>query len=136
MNISGPFIVIEDDKEDQEILQSIFRELHYTNEIQFFSDGLIALDSLLSIETEPFIIFSDINMPKLNGIELRDLLRQSDNIKIKSVPYLFFTTSADKRHIADAYANSIQGFFVKPFDYNELKETIRRIVEYWQMCVS
>ena len=136
MNKSGPFIVIEDDKDDQEILESIFRELHYTNDIQFFSDGLLALDYLLNIETEPFIIFSDINMPKLNGIEFRTLLRQSENLKIRSVPCLFFTTSADKKHVADAYADSIQGFFIKSFDYNQLKEEIKAIVEYWQRCVS
>lgn len=136
MNKSGPFIIIEDDLEDQEILDSIFQELNYKNDIKFFNDGASALNYLTTTETEPFIIFSDINMPKLSGIELRAKVHENEDLRVKSIPYLFFTTSADQNHVIDAYSKSIQGFFIKPFDYNELKETIKCIVEYWQRCVS
>ena len=136
MNKSGPIIIIEDDIDDQEILTEIFKEHNYENEIIFFGDGESALEFLINTAIEPFIIFSDINMPKLNGVELREKVHNNEDLRIKSIPYLFFTTSAEQKHVVDAYSKSIQGFFVKPAKYEHLKNTIRIIVEYWQECVS
>lgn len=136
MNKSGPIIIIEDDLDDQDILTEIFQELDYKNEIIFFNEGEKALDYLTDTNIEPFIIFSDINMPKLNGMELRAKIHENEDLRIKSIPYLFFSTSAEQQHVVDAYSKSIQGFFVKPKKYEEIKETIKTIVEYWQKCVS
>jgi DNA-binding NarL/FixJ family response regulator len=75
-------------------------------------------------------------MPRLNGVELREKVHNNEDLRIKSIPYLFFTTSAEQKYVIDAYSKSIQGFFVKPSSYEALKKTIRTIVEYWQECVS
>ncbi len=136
MNKGGPIIIIEDDSDDQEILTDIFKELEYKNEIVFFKDGELALDYLINTATEPFIIFSDINMPRLNGVELREKVHNNEDLRLKSIPYLFFTTSAEQKHVVDAYSKSIQGFFIKPNSYDKLKKNIKIIVEYWQECVS
>lgn len=136
MNKTGPIIIIEDDLDDQETLTDVFKTLNYSNEIIFFSDGEKALDYLVNTEIEPFIIFSDINLPRLNGVELREKVHNNEDLRIKSIPYLFFTTSAEQKYVIDAYSKSIQGFFVKPSSYEALKKTIRTIVEYWQECVS
>lgn len=136
MNKGGPIIIIEDDRDDQEILTEVFKELDFVNEIIFFSDGEEALDYLTGTTIEPFIIFSDINMPKLGGMELRAKVHENEDLRIKSIPYLFFSTSAEQKHVIDAYSKSIQGFFVKPDSFGEIKETIRIIVNYWQKCVS
>ncbi|MBZ4034231.1 response regulator [Flavobacterium sp. 17A] len=71
MNKKGAIIVIEDDQDDQDIFSEVFKELNYKNEIIFFNDGQEALNHLRGTYDEPFIVFSDINMPKLSGIELR-----------------------------------------------------------------
>jgi len=136
MNKSGPIIIIEDDQDDQEFLGDVFQELQYPNEIIFFSDGEQALDYLTQTTIEPFIIFSDINMPKLNGIELRAKVHENEDLRMKSIPYLFFSTVAEQQHVIDAYSKSVQGFFVKPADFNKMREMIKNIVEYWQNCVS
>ncbi|MBF4494460.1 response regulator [Flavobacterium sp. MR2016-29] len=136
MNKAGPIIIIEDDLEDQEILNDVFKDLNYKNEVIFFGEGEKALEYLTKTEVEPFIIFSDINMPRLSGMELREKIHQNEDLRLKSIPYLFFSTSAEQRHVVDAYSKSIQGFFVKPSDYSEIKETIKIIVTYWQSCVS
>lgn len=136
MNKGGPIIIIEDDIDDQEILAEIFTELNYRNEIIFFGDGEQALDFLINTATEPFIIFSDINMPKLNGVELREKVHNNEDLRLKSIPYLFFTTTAEQKHVIDAYSKSIQGFFIKPTNFEKLKRMIKVIVEYWQECVS
>ena len=136
MNKTGPIIVIEDDLEDQEILSDIFKELNFNNEVRFFSDSEEALDFLIVTPVEPFIILSDINMPRLNGIELRQKIQENEDLRLKCIPYLFFTTSAQQQHIIDAYSKSVQGFFVKPASYDKLKKVIVKIVEYWQECES
>lgn len=136
MNKNGAIIIVEDDFDDQEMFRDVFLELEYKNEILFFNDGQAALDYLISETSEPFIVFSDINMPKLNGIELRKQIIENENIRLKTIPYLFFTTYAAQESVVDAYSKSIQGFFVKPNDFNVLKSTIKTIVEYWQLCES
>ncbi|MES2380935.1 MAG: response regulator [Bacteroidota bacterium] len=136
MNKRGPIIIIEDDMDDQEILTEIFQELNYSNKLVFFEDSLQALEYLTDTDTEPFLVLSDINMPKLNGMELREKIHNNEDLRLKSIPYLFFSTSAEQKHVVDAYSRSIQGFFVKPSKYAELKSTIVKIVEYWQECVS
>ena len=136
MNKTGPIIIIEDDLDDQELLTEVFNDLELKNEIIFFGDGEQALEYLINTSTEPFIIFSDINMPKLNGVELREKVHNNEDLRIKSIPYLFFTTTAEQKHVIEAYSKSIQGFFIKPSSFKDLKRTIKIIIEYWQECVS
>ena len=136
MNRQGPIIFIEDDIDDQETFHEAFSELDYKNEIIFFSDGQAALDYLNEVEVEPFIIFSDINMPKLSGLALREKVFENESLRIKTIPYLFFSTSAEQQYVIEAYSKSAQGFFTKPANYNELKELMKTIITYWQSCVS
>ena len=136
MNKTGPIIIIEDDEDDQQILVDIFKELNYPHELIFFGDSLKALEYLTDTDIEPFLVLSDINMPKLSGMELREKVHNNEDLRLKSIPYLFFSTSAEQKHVIDAYSRSIQGFFVKPANYGKLKTMITKIVEYWQECES
>jgi len=136
MNKTGPIIIIEDDKDDQEILMIIFEELGYINETVFFTDGNDALTYLNETNTKPFLILSDINMPKINGFELRMKVFTNEQLQSKCIPYLFFTTGATRKSVLEAYALSVQGFFKKPSDITALKVTIKRIIEYWQECIA
>src|SRR5829696_10199684 len=113
MDKSGPIIIIEDDLEDQEILTEIFKKLDYANEIIFYTDGNEALEFLNRSDIRPFLILSDINMPRINGFELRSKIFTNEQLQTKCIPYLFFTTGANKRAVIDAYALSVQGFFIK-----------------------
>ena len=64
MNKNGPIIVIEDDEDDQQMLVEIFKKLGYSNNVIYFFDGNKALQYLNQIDVKPFLILSDINMPK------------------------------------------------------------------------
>lgn len=136
MNKSGPIIIIEDDQDDQLVLKMVFAELEYANEVVFFNDGETALDYLKDDNIYPFLILSDINMPKLDGFRLRDMVHTNESLSKKCIPYLFFTTTVNQKAVHDAYTMSAQGFFVKPTDYDVLVSTIRKIVEYWQECYA
>ncbi len=136
MNRNGPVIIIEDDLDDEEILQLVFNKLNYPNKIIFFSDGQAALDYLNRTDIIPFIILSDINMPKLDGFALRDKVKTDAALQIKCIPYLFFSTALNQRMVINAYSNSVQGFFVKEPSMSELEKTIQIIMEYWMRCAS
>jgi len=136
MNKSGPIIVIEDDIDDQDVLIEIFQRLGYVNKIIFFQDGNEALAYLNRSEVHPFLILSDINMPKLNGFDLRNMVFTNEQLQTKCIPYLFFTTAANEKSVIDAYSMSVQGFFVKPNTMQALENTIRKIVEYWRECIA
>ena len=136
MNKNGAIIIIEDDTDDQKILLEIFERLDYKNKIVFFSDGNEALEYLNKTDVQPFLVLSDINMPKINGFELRNKIFTNEQLQTKCIPYLFFTTGANKKSVIDAYAMSVQGFFVKPNSIQGLERTIKRIVEYWQECIA
>jgi CheY-like chemotaxis protein len=134
MNKGGPIIIIEDDIDDQEMLTEIFNDLNFRNKIIYFSDGDKALEYLIDTNNKPFLILSDINMPKVNGFELRDKIHTNEELRLKCIPYLFFTTSSSQNAVIDAYSKSVQGFFIKPNTYEKLKLMIKKIVEYWQEC--
>ena len=136
MNKNGPIIVIEDDADDQEMLVEIFLKLGYKNKIFYFRDGDIALEFINKIDVQPFLILSDINMPRINGFEVRNKVFTNAALHTKCIPYLFFTTSASKKAVMDAYALSVQGFFVKATSMQGLENTIKKIVEYWKECIA
>ncbi|MCF2517122.1 response regulator [Dyadobacter sp. CY351] len=136
MNKNGEIVIIEDDPDDQFLLEEVFKTLDYPNKRVYFSDGQAALDYLHLPTTVPFLVLSDINMPQLNGFQLREKLKTDADISLKCIPYLFFSTALNQQVVIEAYSISAQGFFVKPNSVNELTETIRVIIEYWTRCAS
>lgn len=136
MNRNGPVIIIEDDMDDQMILTEVFAKLGYPNEPIFFKDGQAALDYFDETDVVPFLILSDINLPKLDGFELRNKIKMDAKLQLKCIPYLFFSTASSQRAVIDAYSLSVQGFFVKQDRVEELEKTITVIMEYWKRCVS
>jgi CheY-like chemotaxis protein len=136
VNTKGPVIIIEDDIDDQEMLTDVFKKLNYSNEILFFADGQQALDFLNATDKTPFLILSDINLPKLDGFALRNKIKMDAKLQMKCIPYLFFSTASNQRAVVDAYSLSVQGFFVKQNSMAELEKTISIIMEYWNRCIA
>jgi CheY-like chemotaxis protein len=136
LNKNGPVIIIEDDSDDQDFLVEIFKKLNYPNKILFFFDGQQALEHINASDDLPFLILSDINMPKLNGFALREKLKMDENLSNKCIPYLFFSTAVSQKAVIDAYSQSVQGFFVKQNTMQELEKTISVIMEYWRRCAA
>ena len=136
MNRNGPVIIIEDDDDDQELLKEAFKRLGYVNELHFFPDGFKALEYLNRSDVIPFIIISDINLPKLDGFALRDKIKMDEKLQLRCIPYLFFSTAVSQEAVINAYSLSVQGFFIKQNSLDELEKTITVIMEYWIRCAS
>ena len=136
INKQGPIIVIEDDWDDREILREVFYKLNYQNKVLFFNDGEAALEHITTCHELPFLILSDINLPKFDGFALREKLKTDAKLNRKCIPYLFFSTAANQKAVIDAYSQSVQGFFLKPNSMAELERTLGLIIEYWRRCAA
>lgn len=128
--------MIEDDQDDRDFLKDIFESLDYPNQIVFFEDSTKVLDYLSDTKVNPFMIISDINMPKLNGFELRDKILQDSTINKKCLPYIFLSTSQNPVNIEQAYNLSVQGYFKKQEIFSDYKEMIDNIIQYWLVSLT
>lgn len=136
MRKNGQIIIIDDDADDREILHEVISSLELPNPIVLLSDSTTAKSYLEQNDVNPFVILCDINMPKLNGFQLRDSILEDVTLTEKCTPWIFFTTAGSKETIQAAYAKSAQGFFHKINDYNKFQSTMRRIVDYWSDSVT
>lgn len=85
MNKNGPIIIIEDDPDDKDFFNIVFKELNYPNKVEYFTSGKKALEYLNRTDITPFMILSDINMPELNGFEICFGIRKSFDSKTKTL---------------------------------------------------
>ena len=131
MNKRGEIILVEDDSDDADFFKQAYRELGIQNKLTIFSNGKMAYDYFNNTDKNLFIIICDINMPVMSGIELRDKMQQVGEWRLRAIPFLFLTTGIAEDHLINAYANSIQGFFLKPDSYAELKIKLKNIIDYW-----
>lgn len=132
---SGPIVIVEDDKDDQELFQDIFKEIGIQNELLFFVRCSEAYHYLKTMPEQPFIIISDVNLPEQNGMEFKRNIDEDPELRQKSIPFVFLSTSVEKKLVDTAYKEmTVQGFFQKKPNYGELKSVLRMIVEYWKEC--
>lgn len=134
MNRRGEIIVIDDDIDDREIMGELLSSLGYSDNVVLISDSEQALEYLKNMTDKPFMVISDINMPKMNGYQLRDKVLEDAELAEKCIPYLFFTTSGSPETVSSAYKKSVHGFFQKINDYKTFKEALKKIIEYWQIA--
>lgn len=131
-----PVILIDDDPEDQEIFKSALLSLYPDAQFKGFTRCSDAKDYLLTTGERPFIIFCDINMPLMNGIEFKKQVDADPYLRKKSIPFVFYSTGAEEIVVEKAYTElNIQGFFKKPDTYEAIKKKIETIIAYWDCCI-
>jgi len=130
----GPIVIVEDDKDDQEIYTEALKAIGIPHEIRFFDGAKETLDFLKTTEEQPFIILSDINMPGMNGLELKKQMEEDPYLKAKGIPFVFISTNATRVSVRHAHALSVQGYFEKPNNMEEIKEMLRVLFQYWLRC--
>jgi CheY-like chemotaxis protein len=128
----GPLIVIEDDPDDQEMIKRVLSKMELPNEQKFFADGEEALKYLEDTPEKPFLIISDINMPIMNGLELKRQIQLKEKLKTKCYPFVFLTTTVSGSQVKLAHDLTVEGFFAKGQSYDELKEVLKTIIAYWR----
>lgn len=131
---NGPILVLDDDHEDHYIIQDAFNSFLTDQELVLFDKATEFLQFLRTTSEQPFIIFCDINMPVMNGIELRNEIISDPYLRDKSIPFVFYSTAANPQQVKHAYDLTVQGFFQKPSSYSELTTMLKLIIDYWKVC--
>jgi CheY-like chemotaxis protein len=132
---SGPIIIIEDDEDDKELFEDVLKDLNVINKLVWFYSCIDAMVYLASSSEQPFVIFCDVNLPMQNGIEFKKMIDKNENLRKKSIPFVFYSTSVNQSIVNEAYMGmTIQGFFKKGDDYEQIKKDIRLILDYWSAC--
>ncbi len=130
----GPILLIEDDVDDQEFIIGALQTLGIQNEVLTFDSGKKALDFLRIATQQPFMIISDVNLPVMNGLQLKYEIQKDEYLRSKSIPFIFLSTSADPKAVKEAFDLSVQGFFVKENTYQGILQQLKQIIDYWKSC--
>ncbi|HXD94433.1 MAG TPA: response regulator [Bacteroidia bacterium] len=130
MKNNRPILLVEDDKIDAMTVMRALKDLKITNTLVHVSNGLEALDHLKNMNSEkPCIILLDLNMPKMNGIELLKVLK--NDALLKKLPVVVLTTSNAEKDKTESFNLSVAGYMLKPVDYKQFVDVIKDINFYW-----
>jgi CheY-like chemotaxis protein len=123
-------LLVEDDEVDVKALRWAFDKLKIANPLVVAHDGVEAWQMLEELP-RPFLIITDINMPRMNGIELLRKIRQSENLRDSIVFAL--TTSNDEQDKIDAYDLNVAGYMLKTDMGTSFTRAISMIDNYWKV---
>ena len=133
--ITGPIVLVEDDSDDVEIFNEVLQELGIPNPVVAFDRPHDAYHYLSNQDEQPYIIVCDVNLPGMSGLEFKNKLDSNEQLRKKSIPFVFYSTSAEKRYVLEAYLElTVQGYFRKAQNYQDIKNQVRIIFEYWKLC--
>jgi response regulator RpfG family c-di-GMP phosphodiesterase len=132
---SGPIIIVEDDVDDKEIMEDALKELKVPNKLVWFKNCDDAWQYLKTTLDQPFIIISDVNLPRQNGLDFKRQIDNDAELRRKSIPFIFYSTAVNQQIINEAYTKmTVQGFFQKSTGFEEMKRNIKLILDYWTAC--
>lgn len=117
-------LVVDDFSTMRRIVKNVLRELGFSN-IKEAEDGKAALQVLRSSKID--FIVTDWNMPVMDGLTLLKNVRA--DAQLKSIPVLMVTAEAKREQIIEAAQSGVNGYVVKPFTAQTLKEKMEKVFE-------
>jgi len=140
MDDSFTILIAEDDPNDVMLLELAIRKNGITNPVKVVRDGEEAIEYLegkgryKDREQFPFpsVIISDVKMPRRNGLEVVEWVRQHPTCSV--VPILMLSGSRIQQDVLSAYKLGANSYFTKPGTVDELSELLRLAFEYWARC--
>jgi two-component system response regulator len=121
-------LLVEDSAEDAEMTLRALRKNNLANRVHWVKDGAEALEYLLNSQA-PKLVMLDLNMPKVDGIEvLRQLKAQPET---RAIPVVVMTSSNEERDVLEAYRLGVNSYVVKPVAFEAFLETVSKIGLYW-----
>ncbi|MDJ0679523.1 MAG: response regulator [Xenococcaceae cyanobacterium MO_167.B52] len=132
-------LLVEDDEVDVMNVKRAFKKYKITNPLYIAGNGIEALEMLRSQNNQSSIIpekrrliLLDLNMPKMNGIEFLNEIRNDDNLK--RTPVIVLTTSDEDKDRIEAYNLNVAGYILKPVTFTNFAEVMITLNKYWTLC--
>nr|WP_315254842.1 response regulator [uncultured Flavobacterium sp.] len=129
MTKSLNILLIEDDAIEVMKFNRVLSTLGLNHKIIEANNGEEALEILKVKNTIPDIIILDLNMPKINGIEFLQILKNDSYLRY--IPAIILTTSNNHKDVLECYKIGIAGYVLKPLKYDDYVDRIKKILEYW-----
>jgi len=132
-------LLVEDNEGDILLTLEALKEARINNSVDVMQDGERALQFLkkegeFSGAQTPGLILLDINLPKIDGIEVLAHIKNDDYLKV--VPVVMLTTSNSEKDIMASYSNHANCFITKPVGFQNFMEVIYTIKEFWVSIVQ
>ncbi len=127
-------LLVEDNEGDIELTREAFLDARFRNNLHIAEDGEKALDYLFKrngYETaaKPDIILLDLNLPKTDGREVLEKIKNSDSTK--RIPTIVLTSSMADRDIVESYDLHANCYIVKPVNAVKFMEVVRHVENFW-----
>jgi two-component system response regulator len=130
-------LLVEDNPNDAELTQRALRKGGFEDRLTIVRDGAEALDYLFAsgaysgrnIEDRPKVVFLDLKLPKVDGIEVLRRIRSDD--RLKTVPVVVLTSSHEERDITQCYRLGVNSYVVKPVDFDSFYKSVAELGTYW-----
>jgi CheY-like chemotaxis protein len=126
-------LLVEDDEVDVMTVKRAFRNNHITNPLFVAADGIEALEKLRSSEVPKGrrLVLLDLNMPRMNGIEFLQELREDP--ELAPTPVVVLTTSNDDQDKVKAYNMNVAGYLLKPVTFQNFCDVMVALNKYWSL---
>ena len=130
-------IIVEDNPEDSELMMRSLKKNNLSNNLILLEDGELALDFFFrrgkykerKATKSNLMIFLDLKLPKVDGLEILRQLKSNKNTK--KIPVVIVSSSKQDPDINTAYELGANSYVVKPVDYEKFTETIKQLGLYW-----
>lgn len=130
-------LLVEDNADDEALTIRALKKNNLANKIDVVRDGAEAIDYLFcknkykdrDMHMSPQLILLDLNLPKMNGIDVLKHIR--DNDLLKHIPVVMLTTSEQEDDITKSYDNGVNSFIRKPVDFKEFTDVVNQLGVYW-----
>jgi CheY-like chemotaxis protein len=130
-------LLVEDNPDDEALAIRALKRHHIGNEIVIAHDGVEALDYLFGtgiyagrdITMKPTVILLDLQLPRVNGLEVLQRLRADECTRL--LPVVVLTTSSEEQDMLDSYSYGCNSYIRKPVDFIQFSEAIRQLGMYW-----
>lgn len=132
-------LLVEDNEGDIVLTHEAFKTGAFRNTISIARDGEEAMDFLYKRNgfehtEKPDLILMDINIPKINGLEVLGNIKNND--LLRSIPVIMLTTSSATHDIQAAYSNYVNCYVVKPLDFAKFIDAVAEIESFWFALVT
>jgi CheY-like chemotaxis protein len=126
-------LLVEDDQVDVMNIRRAFEKNRITNPLWVARDGVEGLEMLESgkVPSHNLLVLLDLNMPRMNGIELLREIRGKESLR--HLPVVVLTTSDDERDRIDAYNLNVAGYILKPVTFFNFVEAMATLDKYWTL---
>ena len=125
-------LLVEDDPGHARLIEKNLRRSNINNEIVMLTDGQQAVDYLFAQghyggrkRPSPLLVLLDLNMPVLDGYQVLERMKASE--ETKRIPVVILTTTDDAREVERCYNLGCNVYITKPVDYEQFAEAIRKI---------